>query len=110
MAMLAAKPELTVNYPEGLVYHATEAAELGALDALTHLKLSPYARFADKAGGCGLAQSALAATIAWASPAVVRGEVAGDNGRCADPEWLKPRPQARLSAPQSRHACGNPDQ
>jgi TPR repeat protein len=61
MALLAANPELTVNYPEGLLYDATEATELGepgALDALVSLKLSRSAQFADAAGGCALARSA----------------------------------------------------
>jgi hypothetical protein len=57
MALLAANPELTVNYPEAVLYDATEAAELGELDALINLKLSSSAQFADKAGGCALLQS-----------------------------------------------------
>jgi hypothetical protein len=44
--------------PAGMLYDATEAAELGepgALDALIDLKLSQSAQFRDKPGGCALA-------------------------------------------------------
>jgi TPR repeat protein len=54
MALLADNPELTVTYPESLLYDATEAVELGepgAVAALINLKLSRSAQFADKAGG-----------------------------------------------------------
>jgi TPR repeat protein len=58
MGILAENPELTVTRPEGMLYNATEAAELdepGAIDALIALKLSASRQFADKAGGCALA-------------------------------------------------------
>jgi hypothetical protein len=61
MAWLAANPKQTITYPEGLLYDATEAVELGepgAVDALINLKLSRSAQFGDKPGGCALAQVA----------------------------------------------------
>jgi TPR repeat protein len=61
MSVLAENPELAVIYPEGMLYDATEAADLdepGALDALIALKLSPNKQFADKPGGCALAKRA----------------------------------------------------
>ncbi len=59
MKLLAANPELTITYPGGMLYDATEAAELGepgAAAALIDLKLSQSAQFHDKAGGCALAE------------------------------------------------------
>jgi len=59
MRVLAANPELTIGYPGGFLYDATEAAELdepGAAAALIELKLSQNAQFGDKAGGCALAE------------------------------------------------------
>jgi TPR repeat protein len=61
MALLAARPEQTITYPEDILYDATEAIELGepgAVDALINLKLSRSAQFSDKPGGCALAQVA----------------------------------------------------
>lgn len=58
MKVLADNPELTITYPEGILYDATEAAELGepgALTALIDLKLSKSTQFGDKPGGCALA-------------------------------------------------------
>jgi TPR repeat protein len=58
---LIANPEVPLNYPDGFLYDATEAAELGepgALAALIDLKLSRHVQFGDKAGGCALAAQA----------------------------------------------------
>jgi len=61
MGLLAANPDLQIEYPGGVLYDATEAAELGepgALLALIDLKLSKSTQFADRAGGCALAERA----------------------------------------------------
>ncbi len=61
MRLLAANPELTISYPQGILYDATEAVELdepGAAAALIELKLSQSAQFRDKPGGCALAERA----------------------------------------------------
>ncbi len=63
MGLLAANPDVQIDYPGGVLYDATEAAELGepgALLALIDLKLSKSAQFADRAGGCALAERAAA--------------------------------------------------
>jgi TPR repeat protein len=59
--LLAENPEIQMGYPERFLYTATEDAEVGetgAMDALIALKLSRHAQFADKAGGCALAERA----------------------------------------------------
>ena len=59
--LLAANPQVRLYRPGGFLYDLTEAAELGergAMAALIDLKLSPSAQFADKAGGCRLAEQA----------------------------------------------------
>jgi TPR repeat protein len=61
MGLLAANPEIEISNPNGFLYDATEAAELrepGALLALIDLKLSKSTQFADRAGGCALAERA----------------------------------------------------
>ena len=50
---LVANPQVPLDYPDGFLYDATVAAELGepgALAALIDLKLSRHVQFADKAG------------------------------------------------------------
>ena len=57
-------PTVKANNPKRIIYELTEAANLGepgATTTLIALKLSPNAQFADKAGGCRLAQRAVAA-------------------------------------------------
>jgi len=57
MKLLADNPELMVVRPEGLIYDATEAVELGepgAAAALIDLKLSRNEHFRDESGGCKL--------------------------------------------------------
>ena len=59
MAALAAHPDLTITYPGGILYDATEAVALDepqALNALIDLKLSQSAQFHDEAGGFRLAK------------------------------------------------------
>jgi len=61
MGILAKNPEIRLSYPNGFLYDATEAAELGepgAMTALIELKLSGHSQFGDKAGGCALAEHA----------------------------------------------------
>ena len=61
MGLLAANPDIRIEYPGGFLYTATEAAELGepgALAALIALKLSQNAQFRDKPGGCALVERA----------------------------------------------------
>jgi TPR repeat protein len=58
---LVANPEVPLSYPDGFLYDATVAAELGepgAIAALIDLKLSRHVQFADKAGGCALLEQA----------------------------------------------------
>lgn len=58
---LIANPEVPLSYPDGFLYDATEAAELGepgALATLVELKLSRHVQFGDKAGGCELVAKA----------------------------------------------------
>ncbi len=58
LKLLAENPGLAITYPGGILYDATEAAELGepgAMAALIDLKLSQNAQFRDKEGGCALA-------------------------------------------------------
>ncbi len=57
-------PTVKANNPKRIIYELTEAANLGepgATATLIALKLSPNAQFADKAGGCRLAQRTVAA-------------------------------------------------
>jgi tetratricopeptide (TPR) repeat protein len=57
MKMLADNSELAVTRPGGILYDATEAAELGepgAAAALINLKLSHSEQFRDESGGCKL--------------------------------------------------------
>ena len=59
--LLAANPQVRLYRPGGFLYDLIEAAELGergAMPALIDLKLSENAQFADKAGGCKLAEQA----------------------------------------------------
>jgi TPR repeat protein len=59
--LLAANPQVRIDRPGSFLYAITEAAELGergAMPALIDLKLSQSAQFADKAGGCKLAEQA----------------------------------------------------
>ena len=68
MGLLAANPDLQIEYPGGVLYDATEAAELGepgALLALIDLKLSKSAQFADRPGGCALAERAALQPSRW---------------------------------------------
>jgi TPR repeat protein len=61
MGILAANPEVKIARPEGILYKAIEASELGepgVTAALIELKLSQSAQFRDKAGGCALAEKA----------------------------------------------------
>ncbi|MGB9367616.1 MAG: hypothetical protein WCE79_16535 [Xanthobacteraceae bacterium] len=54
---LVAHPQVPLDYPDGFLYDATVAAELGepgAIAALIDLKLSRHVQFADKTGGCAL--------------------------------------------------------
>ena len=60
--LLAENPEAALSYPDRTLYRAIEDAELGepgAMDTLIALKLSRHPQFADKAGGCGLAERAV---------------------------------------------------
>jgi TPR repeat protein len=62
LRLLAANPEVRVDRPEGVLYNATEAAELdepGAMTALIDLKLSPNAQFQDRPGACKLIETAV---------------------------------------------------
>ncbi len=62
LKILAENPGLAIAYPGGILYDATEAAELGepgAMTALIDLKLSQNAQFRDKEGGCALAARAI---------------------------------------------------
>lgn len=75
MGLLAAHPEVHLNSPGGFLYDASEAAELGepgALAALIALKLSANSQFADKTGGCALADRAAWTADAAARPAECR--------------------------------------
>ncbi len=61
LRLLAANPEVRVEYPKSVLYDAVEAAELdepGAMTALIELKLSRNPQFQDKAGGCKLVETA----------------------------------------------------
>lgn len=72
MALLAAHPEIHLRGPGAFLYDATEAAELGepgALAALIALKLSSNSQFADRAGGCALADRAAGTADAVGRPA-----------------------------------------
>lgn len=60
MGIMAANPEVKITHPDGILYQAIEASELGepgVAAALIELKLSKSAQFADKAGGCALAEA-----------------------------------------------------
>jgi TPR repeat protein len=70
MRLLAENPNVQMEYADRILYTAIEDAELGkpgAMDALIALKLSGHAQFADKAGGCILAERAAKAGDALAS-------------------------------------------
>ena len=57
--LLAENPNVQMDYPDHFLYRTIEDAELGepgAMDALIALKLSAHPQFADKAGGCALAE------------------------------------------------------
>jgi TPR repeat protein len=59
---LTDNPTVKTSNPKRIVYDLTQAASLGepgAMATLIALKLSPNAQFADKAGGCKLAQQAV---------------------------------------------------
>jgi hypothetical protein len=59
--LLAENPGVQMEYADHYLYRTIEAAELGepgAMDALIALKLSRHVQFADKAGGCALAERA----------------------------------------------------
>ncbi len=67
---LVANPDVPLDYPDGFLYDATVAAELGepgAMAALIELKLSRHVQFADKAGGCALAAKDSEAAAKYAS-------------------------------------------
>ncbi|MBN8941057.1 MAG: hypothetical protein J0H01_16255 [Rhizobiales bacterium] len=78
MGLLAAHPEIHLRGPNSFLYDATEATELGepgALAALIALKLSTNSQFADRAGGCALADRAARAGDAGAGrPTVCRAD------------------------------------
>jgi len=55
--VLVANPTVPLSYPDGFLYDAPVAAEVGepgAMAALIDLKLSDHVRFGDKAGACAL--------------------------------------------------------
>ena len=57
--LLAENPDVEMAYPDRFLYTTIEDAELGepgAMDALIALKLSRNKQFADKTGGCALAE------------------------------------------------------
>ena len=57
--LLAENPDVQMDYPDRFLYTTIEDAELGepgAMDALIALKLSRNKQFADKTGGCALAE------------------------------------------------------
>ena len=59
--LLAENPEVQIGGADRFLYTAIEDAELGepgAMDALIALKLSRHLQFADKTGGCALAERA----------------------------------------------------
>ena len=59
--LLAENPSVQMEYADHYLYRTIEDAELGepgAMDALIALKLSRHGQFADKAGGCALAERA----------------------------------------------------
>jgi hypothetical protein len=59
IGLLIANPTVKISNPASFLYDATEAAELdepGAIAALIDLKLSQSTQFADRTGGCTLAQ------------------------------------------------------
>src|SRR5664279_2139171 len=59
--LLAENPSVQMEYADHYLYRTIEDAELGepgAMDALIALKLSRHVQFADKAGGCALAERA----------------------------------------------------
>jgi TPR repeat protein len=61
LRLLAADPEVRVEYPKRVLYDAVEAAELdepGAMTALIDLKLSRNPQFQDKPGACKLIETA----------------------------------------------------
>lgn len=61
LRLLAANPEVRVEYPKRVLYDAVEAAELdepGAMAALIELKLSRNPQFQDRRGACKLIETA----------------------------------------------------
>jgi TPR repeat protein len=61
LRLLAANPDVRVEYPKSVLYNAVEAAELdepGAMTALIDLKLSRNPQFQDKPGACKLIETA----------------------------------------------------
>jgi TPR repeat protein len=68
--LLAENPDVQMGYPDHFLYRTIEDAELGepgAMDALIGLKLSRHVQFADRAGGCALAERAAKAGDAVAA-------------------------------------------
>ena len=62
LRLLAEDPDLRLNYPQHVLYNATEAAELdepGAMTALIELKLSANTQFQDRPGACKLIETAV---------------------------------------------------
>jgi TPR repeat protein len=62
LQLLAANPEVRLDYPNHVLYQAAEAAELdepGALQALIALKLSANSQFQDRPGACKLIETAV---------------------------------------------------
>ncbi len=63
LARIAAEnPAVRIDHAKGYLYTLSDAAELdepGAMAALIALKLSPNSQFADREGGCKLAQRAI---------------------------------------------------
>ena len=68
--LLAENPDVQMSYADHYLYRTIEDAELGepgAMEALIALKLSRHVQFADKAGGCALAERAAKAGDAEAA-------------------------------------------
>ena len=67
---LVANPQVALDYPDGFLYDATVAAELGepgAMAALVDLKMSGHVQFGDKPGGCALTAKDGAAAAKYAA-------------------------------------------
>jgi len=68
---VTANPTVALSYPEHYLSAVTSDAEVGepgAMEALIALKLSQHVQFADKVGGCALAQRAVQAGNTTAAP------------------------------------------